>query len=678
MRNVEIYVNSNDTWTRLDLFDDETIQLTDSIQDVKDIKKVFTAFSQTFKVPASDNNNKLFKHYYNADIDGYDGRFRKDALIKIDGVDFKLGRIRLNSVDLSKNLPTAYNVTFFGSTVQLTELLGEDELGDLEGTTVLNAYNFAYTASYVETGLETGYNSGDFIFPFISAKNYYYYDTNNGDYTIELPDGATSRNVKSSNTSTNKGIYYTDLKPAIKVSKVIDAIEEKYGITFSSDFFSNDVFTELYLWLHREKGQITEQLGSQIQAFKITDFEEDGLPSLGDRPIGPNQDLDTLVTIANDVAWDIVITVTPDNGTDTYDLSIPESNTSEFTGLVGTQTRTFECRVDGSYTPNITIKSSGGNLGNYSVDMQVKELYWDNTFSDWLPQEDYEFLPISVVLSETTTASQMPKIKTIDFLTSLFKMFNLTAYFNGSELVVKTLNNYYASGTSYDITNYIDTNTSNISKSNIYRNVAFRFTDSKTFAAYNSNLITADEFGNEDFEDRDMDGGIYSLDVKFEKMMYERMSNQFNESTTDVQWGWFVDDNKNEYISSPLLFYAENVSANLSFDKGGSITTINSYFKPSNIKTDLSQSLHFGSELNEYTGDVNDESLFKTYYSTYIDNVFDKKARIYTFTAYLPSQILNRYELNDTFIIGNREYRINKIKVNLLNGKSELELINKL
>ena len=36
-------------------------------------------------------------------------------------------------------------------------------------------------------------------------------------------------------------------------------------------------------------------------------------------------------------------------------------------------------------------------------------------------------------------------MKTIDFLKSLFKMFNLTTYFDGSQLVVKPLDDYYAS-----------------------------------------------------------------------------------------------------------------------------------------------------------------------------------------------------------------------------------------
>ena len=73
-RTVQIYVKDVDgNFQRLDLFKDENISITDKIQDVRDIAKVFTEFSQSFSVPASKTNNKLFKHYYNADI--VDGPF---------------------------------------------------------------------------------------------------------------------------------------------------------------------------------------------------------------------------------------------------------------------------------------------------------------------------------------------------------------------------------------------------------------------------------------------------------------------------------------------------------------------------------------------------------------------------------------------------------------------------
>jgi hypothetical protein len=66
MRTVQIYVND----IRLDLFQDEKIEVTSSIQNVKDISKVFTDFSQSFTIPASKVNNGVFSHYYNNDVNG--------------------------------------------------------------------------------------------------------------------------------------------------------------------------------------------------------------------------------------------------------------------------------------------------------------------------------------------------------------------------------------------------------------------------------------------------------------------------------------------------------------------------------------------------------------------------------------------------------------------------------
>ena len=64
MRRLQLYIGTQ----RVDLFKDETVSLTQTIQNVKDIAKVFTEFTQTFSVPASSVNNKIFEHYYNFDI----------------------------------------------------------------------------------------------------------------------------------------------------------------------------------------------------------------------------------------------------------------------------------------------------------------------------------------------------------------------------------------------------------------------------------------------------------------------------------------------------------------------------------------------------------------------------------------------------------------------------------
>ena len=65
MKNLELYVkNDNGLDERVDLFDFEAVNLSQVIKDVKDIGKIFTDYSQSFKVPASANNNRIFPVSY--------------------------------------------------------------------------------------------------------------------------------------------------------------------------------------------------------------------------------------------------------------------------------------------------------------------------------------------------------------------------------------------------------------------------------------------------------------------------------------------------------------------------------------------------------------------------------------------------------------------------------------
>ena len=59
MRQVQVYIEGN----KIELFEDEQINVTSSVQNINDISKVFTDFSQSFTVPASTVNNQIFKHF---------------------------------------------------------------------------------------------------------------------------------------------------------------------------------------------------------------------------------------------------------------------------------------------------------------------------------------------------------------------------------------------------------------------------------------------------------------------------------------------------------------------------------------------------------------------------------------------------------------------------------------
>ena len=55
---LQLYIEGN----RVDLFSDESVNIIQSIQNVKDISKVFVEFTRTFNVPASKKNNKIKRY----------------------------------------------------------------------------------------------------------------------------------------------------------------------------------------------------------------------------------------------------------------------------------------------------------------------------------------------------------------------------------------------------------------------------------------------------------------------------------------------------------------------------------------------------------------------------------------------------------------------------------------
>ena len=72
----EVYIKGQ----RLDLFKDENISIVSSVQKIEDISRVFNDYSQSFTVPASKTNNRIFRHWYNFSVNnGFDARVRHEV-----------------------------------------------------------------------------------------------------------------------------------------------------------------------------------------------------------------------------------------------------------------------------------------------------------------------------------------------------------------------------------------------------------------------------------------------------------------------------------------------------------------------------------------------------------------------------------------------------------------------
>jgi len=167
-------------------------------------------------------------------------------------------------------------------------------------------------------------------------------------------------------------------------------------------------------------------------------------------------------------------------------------------------------------------------------------------------------------------------------------------------------------------------------------------------------------------------------------MLYERLSNTNDGTLSTICQGAMLDKDFNATIGAPLLLYIKNqaTSDTFKFQNSGTSDTpddITAYNRPSQVKVnvgvfDSSSSLNFGIEIDEFFQDVVGTNLFAKYYADYLTSIYNRQGRIKKVEAFLPLHILLNYNLNDKFIIGNKSYRINSIKTNLLTNKSSLEL----
>ena len=101
-------------FSRLELFNDEKISVSSTIQNISDISKIFTDYSQGFTIPCSPTNNAIFQHFYQNDVDAtIDYQNRYNAYIEIDTVLFRRGKIQLEKTNLKNGSPDNYSKKLF-------------------------------------------------------------------------------------------------------------------------------------------------------------------------------------------------------------------------------------------------------------------------------------------------------------------------------------------------------------------------------------------------------------------------------------------------------------------------------------------------------------------------------------------------------------------------------------
>ena len=615
----EINLITDIDYQRLDLFDDEQVSLTQTIQDVRDIEKIFTDFSRSFSLPASAKNNLLFRHYYRTDIvedlvsDAiFNANTKLRAIIELNYKRFKSGYIVLNGVKLKNNQPESYNITFFGETVTLKDKIKDRVLSSLD----FSSFDHAYSVANVKQGVESFVTSlgnqtvsvASIIYPLISHTQRFIFNSSSSDGGVLTTQdrSSTTRNLfanGSQSTSgsgaterlgSTKGFVFNDLKPAIRVIDIIRIIEQDPDIDlkFSDDFFTDSgMFGDLYMWLHRNKGQIgitpsNESNVSKIILNNISNFSGDLTTFFDPSPFGSFPQFDggifrfrtgdqlPAVTETMKIVW----TVTPNTSSAKFTAKLRKAGTGEIIS-----------EVQYTQVGSLTLTQNFVTVNTNSFEKHNVEFVIETTETTLVLTYSLTFQRVVTTNTGTVTSNltaglvepntlvetifvtdNIPEISILSFLTGLFKMFNLTAFIEDDpssadfgDVVVKTLDSFYASGTSRDITDFVDTSEGESNFSVPFNDVEFKFSDPETFGAFffekinNRQLgsVKAKDANNSGRDPRLNRGQDYRIELPFEKMFFEKLKNGADQSDTTIGFGYFVDDNQDPVVNNPLMFF---------------------------------------------------------------------------------------------------------------------------
>jgi len=678
MREVQVYIEGQ----RLDLFKDETISITSSIQNISDISKVYTDFSQSFTVPASKNNNQIFSHYYNNDITGgFLAKNRVAASIEINHVPFRIGKIQLEGSEIKNNEADNYKITFYGDVVTLKDSFGTSKLADLK----LEGLQLDATFSNILSNLSDT-SDLDYRFPLVSSDRLWNYGETGVD-DISTTGGA---------------INTTEIFPAIKVAKIFEAIETLADVTFSGLFLTDKRFTNLFTYWKNSKAPslILEEvpitfidpgsihfLGGEglISVFGvesiITQQALGFYPGIYNVLSGQNRiklnlycnDIGSSFTLrlyrTNIVTQEKILYTTRDvtvsvAGFQTIPIFVVDNAEAEynFTFVSSDIVTIFDVSLTLSTFVNAVLNGSvvSGNTEEYLDTIYTLTPYGDAPFTT-TPKLD-------LVLSA-------PDMLISDYFSGILKLFNLTCYpLQDGTFNIEPLADWYRYGGELDITKYTIDDSIKVDRPKLYKNVNFEYKESKAFlnAAFKSEFDR--NYGNLK-ESFDFDGGDFNVKVPFENLLFERFTD------TDLQVSYSMDKAEagSSYVPAVTNFYL-NEEKDCSFYLTDGVTpTLVSTYMP--LGQDMEYNLepnssNFGLDRSSITDLPVQNSLYDVYYRDYLESLFNNKTRQVTLRCVLPIIELTMLTLDDSIILRDKKYRIDSMKTELTTGEVDLVLLS--
>tara|TARA_R100001377_G_scaffold13219_1_gene6652 strand:- start:1596 stop:4331 length:2736 start_codon:yes stop_codon:yes gene_type:complete len=690
-----------------DLYEDEDIPLSLSVDDFKNVAEKVQSYSKAFNLPATKRNNKIFDNIFEItrSNDGviFNPYKKTKCVLKQDGFILFEGYLRMLDVT-DKEGETSYNVNLYSEVVALADVLGDRVFMDLGFEELEHDYN--------RTQIQNSWNAG-IIYPNPSTSGFR--DANTVkypfvDWTHQIAVGGSAAAAAAAGRP-ELLLLETAFRPFINIKYLIDRIFANIPFTYESVFFDSDDFKKLFM----DFNWGAEENGAQPYA--------DNYLLQGDNISSDYFINESSYTAASKLRFNLTVSGNNDYWNNTsYKYISPVNNLEvdceyyiklESDATVSTYSNNLRiAKFDGSNNHletlavnNDSIVANGNKFlqGTFSTVLQANEYIQAQSYSltadkirmsndsiggygSWL---EFDSTNEGSLVSNLLTRTR-GELGQWDFIKGLVTMFNLVTLpdeDNPNNIKFEPYSDVFVNSTDsiqLDWTEKIDVSEMKLTPlADLNKKTIFKFVEDEDDFSFNQykNDVGGHLYGSQKFnagnEFNILEGTEEIVAEPFAATIVKPLMSQYSEFITPAVYSMNDDGVSEAFENSPRIMFNNGVkdtgtSYYIPAQNGVSDDQQTDFLQFSHL-SDVptiqatssvagSRDFHFGiCQLMSNVGAPVPANLFNLYWLPYYSELYNPNTRIMTIKVNLSPADINRFRFNDTVYLKNRVFRVNKI-----------------
>ena len=705
-----------------DLYEDEDIPLTLSVDDFKNVAEKVQSYSKAFNLPATKRNNLIFNQMYEItrSDDGiiFNPYVKTQCVLKQDGFLLFEGYMRM--IDVSdKEGEISYNVNLYSEVTALADVLKDRTFSDLDFTELTHDYTYSNIRNSwqgilaLTNPLQAGTFAGTVGASTTGVLRYPFVDWNH-QYTVSSSGNPQLPNLESA------------FRPWINMKYLVDMIfaAPNTPFTYTSSFLDDAEFNDLYM----DFNWGSDNTPSVVDTTAYQGFY--GLAADGFLPAGTNYATTTYIPLWQssqvpflgylgppnyDTSTNIITSTVINETYDVdYDFAIINEDTID---------RTIECQwlynsTPINYSGAQTIAANGGTynyIGNFSQIManvgdtlqvqfrtnvgtasKVSQTQTPSSGFSWVVNY-HVGVGVGLATSNIILQTLRGELGQWDFLKGIMTLFNLVTLVdpdNPNNLLIETyqdvfIDNLYGTavgagttlasrGISHDWTDKIDVSQMKLEPlTDLNKKTIFKFVeddDDFCFRRYK------EQVGGHLYGSKEWDATAFTVLTGEEEIIAEPFAAtvcaplmpQYSDFLIPKMYA-SSDDETEGFENSPRIMYTNGVhdltSCTYSVPAQNGVAGDafeDEYLRFSHLSEvpTLSNTTDFNfgeCQLAQGLGNSPTRNMFNTFWLPYYAELYNPNTRTMTIKVALNAGDISTFKFNDKVMIKNREFRVNRI-----------------